>query len=372
MPLRPWLAASPILLVLVLMAGFGRSAALSGAAGLALAAGLAFGPFALDRATGVGIFASFLGVALEGMFLAATVVAIVWPALALHRWQEETGALERVRAALGVLTTDPAARTLLVGWFFALFVEGAAGFGTPVALAAPLLAGFGLAPARAVAVALIGHAVGVSFGAVGTPVLAQAELVSVAERALAGPTALIHGLLGPGLAIAAVASGRGHAAGPRTRARARSSGRRAVPQPLGADRARDRARAAHAARRTRGRGRLRAAPRTVPPAFVRGAPARLGSRPVSRADRARAGHPPRSTGAGARRGSGVGLAALGQVRRLRASPVPSRHAARGGVPSRRDLARGASARPAADAGADRARPGPSGGWVWSRCSRCRG
>lgn len=206
MPLRPWLAASPILLVLVLMAGFGRSAALSGAAGLALAAGLAFGPFALDRATGVGVFASFLGVALEGMFLAATVVAIVWPALALHRWQEETGALERVRAALGVLTTDPAARTLLVGWFFALFVEGAAGFGTPVALAAPLLAGFGLAPARAVAVALIGHAVGVSFGAVGTPVLAQAELVSVAEEALAGPTALIHGLVGPSLAIAAVAS----------------------------------------------------------------------------------------------------------------------------------------------------------------------
>lgn len=219
MPLRPWLAASPLLLVLLLMVGFGRSAAFAGAAGLALAMGLAVGPFALAAATGRGAGEAFLGVTLEGLFLAATVLAIVWPALALHRWQTETGAAERIRAGLAGLAPDEAARTLLVGWFFALFIEGAAGFGTPVALAAPLLVGFGLEPARAVAVALIGHSVGVSFGAVGTPVLAQAELVSVAERALAGPTALIHGLLGPILAIAVViragamraAAGRGFA-----------------------------------------------------------------------------------------------------------------------------------------------------------------
>lgn len=204
MPFRPWLAASPILLVLLLMAGFGRSAAVAGAAGLALAVALALGPFTLGGATGRVIGEAFLGVTLEGLFLAATVLAIVLPALALHRWQTETGATERIRAALAGLAPDPAARTLLVGWFFALFMEGAAGFGTPVALAAPLLAGFGLNPARAVAVSLIGHSVGVSFGAVGTPVLAQAELVSVTERALAGPTALIHGLLGPILAVATV------------------------------------------------------------------------------------------------------------------------------------------------------------------------
>ncbi len=204
MPLRPWLAVSPILLVLVVMAGFGRSAAVAGAAGLALAVGLALGPFALHAAPGLGLGEALLGVTLEGLFLTATVLAIVWPALALHRWQTETGATERIRAALARLAPDAAALSLLVGWFFALFVEGAAGFGTPVALAAPLLAGFGLDPAQAVAVALIGHSVGVSFGAVGTPVLAQAELVSIGERALAGPTALIHGLLGPILAIAAV------------------------------------------------------------------------------------------------------------------------------------------------------------------------
>ena len=54
-----------------------------------------------------------------------------------------------------------------IGWFFGLFMEGAAGFGTPVALAAPLLVALGVEPARAVAIALIGHSLGVSFGAVG-------------------------------------------------------------------------------------------------------------------------------------------------------------------------------------------------------------
>ena len=205
MSARAWLAASPILLLVVLMAGFGRSAAVAGVAGLALATVLAFGPFDLGAASGLAPALAFLGVSLEGLFLAATVLAIVWPALALHRWQTETGATERIRAALGALAPDTASRTLLIGWFFALFIEGASGFGTPVALAAPLLVGFGVAPERAVAVVLIGHSVGVSFGAVGTPVLVQAELVAMEGRALAGPTALIHGLLGPILAVAAVA-----------------------------------------------------------------------------------------------------------------------------------------------------------------------
>ncbi len=52
-------------------------------------------------------------------------------------------------------------------------MEGAAGFGTPVALAAPFLVGFGVPPVQAVAIVLIGHSVGVSFGAVGTPLIPQ-------------------------------------------------------------------------------------------------------------------------------------------------------------------------------------------------------
>jgi L-lactate permease len=57
----------------------------------------------------------------------------------------------------------------LVGWLLALFFEGAAGFGTPVALAAPILVGLGIAPVQAVVLALLGHAAGLSFVALGTP-----------------------------------------------------------------------------------------------------------------------------------------------------------------------------------------------------------
>jgi len=74
---------------------------------------------------------------------------------------------------------------LAIGWFFALFAEGSAGFGTPLALTAPLLASLGFPPVQALAMVLVGHAIGVTFGAVGTPVLVQCALASVDPLAIA-------------------------------------------------------------------------------------------------------------------------------------------------------------------------------------------
>jgi lactate permease len=183
------IAGAPILLVLLLMVGFGFSAAAAGLAGLALTGALAVGVFGL----GAGALAA---AGLEGLFLAATILWILLPALAIHGLQEARGSLATMRDALARVTSRPALQTILIGWFFGLFMEGAAGFGTPVALAAPLLVALGVEPARAVAIALIGHALGVSFGAVGTPVLAQAELVEQGGAAIAAATAPIHGALG--------------------------------------------------------------------------------------------------------------------------------------------------------------------------------
>jgi lactate permease len=183
------IAAAPILLVLVLMVGFGHSAAVAGLAGLALTAALAVGVYG----QGAGVLG---GASLEGLFLAATILWILLPALAIHGLQETRGTLGTLRDALVRVTSAPALQTILIGWFFGLFMEGAAGFGTPVALAAPLLVALGVEPARAVAIALIGHSLGVSFGAVGTPVIAQAELVAQGGAAIAAATAPIHGALG--------------------------------------------------------------------------------------------------------------------------------------------------------------------------------
>jgi len=191
------LAATPIALILALMLRWQWSAARAGCAGLALAVVLALGVFGFGRAAdAAGGWRDGVGVAAEGGFLALTILWILWPALALHHLQERSGAIATLRDALARLTPRPALQALLVGWLLALFFEGAAGFGAPVALAAPILVGLGYPPVQAVALALIGHAAGVSFGALGTPVLAQAALSGVDAWQIAWRTALLHAALG--------------------------------------------------------------------------------------------------------------------------------------------------------------------------------
>ncbi len=189
------LAAAPIAAILGLMLALGWSAARAGLVGLALAGALAVPAFGFGAAA-PGLAASALGVAAEGGFVAATILWILWPALALHEHQQRSGAIDELRAGLGRLSGQRPLQALLVGWFVALFFEGAAGFGTPVALAAPLLVGLGLPPLQAVVLALLGHAVGVSFGALGTPVLAQAGLTGIDPLAIAWRTAALHAALG--------------------------------------------------------------------------------------------------------------------------------------------------------------------------------
>jgi lactate permease len=98
--------------------------------------------------------------------------------------------------ALSHLSPDPRLVAMLVAWFFALFIEGAAGFGTTVALAAPFLVSLGFQPVAAVTMALLGHAMGVSFGAVGTPILPQMAATGLGALELSRANGLYHSLLG--------------------------------------------------------------------------------------------------------------------------------------------------------------------------------
>ena len=184
------LAASPILLVLVLMLAARLPAAQAGAAGLGLALVLAAG--GLSGSLG---WPGIAGSIIEGLFLSAAILWILFAALAIHQLQTDGGALALLKDALSGLTTNRVVLTILVGWFFALFLEGVAGFGTPVALAAPILAGLGIPPVQAVAIALLGHAGGVAFGAVGTPVIAQDLLVADSAATIAATTGLLNGAI---------------------------------------------------------------------------------------------------------------------------------------------------------------------------------
>jgi lactate permease len=199
---QPLLAAAPIAIVLAGMVGLQWSAALAGAVGLGVALALALAVFDVGAATGLAVPQALSGVLAEALHATGVILWIILPALGLYELQRRTGAFDRIRSTLTGLTDDRRLQALLIAWFFGLFMEGAAGFGTPVALAAPLLVGLGFPPVRAVALALVGHAAGVTFGAVGTPVITQSEITGLPARDIAAIAALMHAILGTMLVVA--------------------------------------------------------------------------------------------------------------------------------------------------------------------------
>src|SRR6056297_23710 len=180
------------------MLGARWSAARAGAAGVALTLPIAWLAFGYGRTVlpQLGPVLATGGALAEAVFIAATILWIIFPALCIHELQQRTGALEVLRSAMGRLSPDPRILALLVAWFFVLFVEGAAGFGTSVALAAPFLVAAGFGRVEAVTIALVGHSVGVSFGAVGTPILPQLAVTPFSGLELASATAAYHSLVG--------------------------------------------------------------------------------------------------------------------------------------------------------------------------------
>jgi lactate permease len=207
---RASLAAAPIVVVLVLMIWRRWPASRAGTVGAALALIIGVGVFGFAHGppdgspVGASTGGALAGTFGEALFTSATILWIVLPALAIHHLQVRTGATELLRVALAGLAADPRLLALLIGWFFALFVEGAAGFGASVALAAPFLVGVGYRPLDAVVVAMLGHAIGVSFGAIGTPVVPQVAATGLTGLEIAGATARLHLVAGGLLLVAMV------------------------------------------------------------------------------------------------------------------------------------------------------------------------
>ncbi|MFN3514445.1 MAG: L-lactate permease [Phenylobacterium sp.] len=200
------LAAAPLVSVVALMLALRWRAATAGAVGLILAVLIALAAFGLGetRLPRFGPAGALAATGVEALHLSFTVLWIVFPALAIYELQNRTGALAKIRDALSRISTRSRTQVILVAWFFGLFMEGAAGFGAPVALVAPLLVGLGHDPVRAVVLALVGHAAGVAFGALGTPVLTQAGLLADPAPALAAETAIATCFTGVGLLAALV------------------------------------------------------------------------------------------------------------------------------------------------------------------------
>ncbi len=107
----------------------------------------------------------------EGLIIAGSVVLIVLGALAFLSVMRASGALALIRLDVLKLSPDSRVQMLFVGWLLVCFIEGAAGFGTPATVAAPLLIALGFPAMAAVCLALIADVSAVTFGAVGTPII---------------------------------------------------------------------------------------------------------------------------------------------------------------------------------------------------------
>jgi lactate permease len=107
----------------------------------------------------------------EGLVIAASILYIVYGAVLLLNTLKYSGGLDAIRHGLQSIAPDPRMQVILIAWLFGAFIEGASGFGTPAAVAAPLLLAIGFPAMAAVTMALIIQSTPVSFGAVGTPLL---------------------------------------------------------------------------------------------------------------------------------------------------------------------------------------------------------
>ena len=115
--------------------------------------------------------AKVAGATANGVITAITLLYIVFGAILLLYTVQESGAIQAIKRGFTDISPDRRVQAIIIAWLFGSMVEGASGFGTPAAVAAPLLVAIGFPAMAAVMVSLIIQSTPVSFGAVGTPML---------------------------------------------------------------------------------------------------------------------------------------------------------------------------------------------------------
>ena len=158
------MALLPIAIVLVLLVIMRRSAKLSMLVAYLVTVVLAVAVWGLD-------FSVVGGATVNGLVTALTLLFIIFGAILVLQTVQESGAVRAIRQGFTDLSPDRRVQAVIIAWLFGSLIEGASGFGTPAAIAAPLLVAIGFPAMAAVLVTLIIQSTPVSFGAVGTPIL---------------------------------------------------------------------------------------------------------------------------------------------------------------------------------------------------------
>lgn len=107
----------------------------------------------------------------HGLILAGTLLYIIFGAILLLNTLQESGAIRTIRKGFIDISPDRRVQVIIIAWLFGSFIEGSAGFGTPAAVAVPLLVGLGFPAMAAVVAGMMIQSTPVSFGALGTPII---------------------------------------------------------------------------------------------------------------------------------------------------------------------------------------------------------
>ncbi|KAA0874110.1 L-lactate permease [Nitrincola tapanii] len=116
-------------------------------------------------------FNRVLASTLQGLILTGAILWIIFGAILLLNTLKHSGAITAIRGGFSSISPDRRVQAIIVAWLFGCFIEGASGFGTPAAVAAPLLVALGFPALAAVMIGMMIQSTPVSFGAVGTPIV---------------------------------------------------------------------------------------------------------------------------------------------------------------------------------------------------------
>ncbi len=166
-------AALPVVTLLGLLAFFHVRAQLAALAGLIVA--LAIAIFVYDMPAALAGASATYGAA-YGLF---PIGWIILNAIFIYQLSVDTGGFAVLQTQIAGVSSDRRIQALLIAFSFGAFIEGAAGFGTPVAISGALLIGLGFKPLEAAKLALIGNTAPVAFGALGTPLITLARITDL-------------------------------------------------------------------------------------------------------------------------------------------------------------------------------------------------
>jgi lactate permease len=174
------MAAIPVVVMLGCIA-FGHMKA-HYAAGLGLASALLVAIFGFGMPAGLAWNAAGFGAAFGLLPIGWIVLNIIF----LHQLTIENGSFSVLQDSLTGITDDRRIQLLLIAFCFGAFFEGAAGFGTPVAVTAAIMIGLGFSPLAASGLCLIANTAPVAYGALGTPIIALSAVTGIDLMQLSG------------------------------------------------------------------------------------------------------------------------------------------------------------------------------------------